>query len=82
MSVLLRLPGSPGGPWSAVVVKGAIPLTTTSTAACWAAAGTVEPGGEGPAGRAACMSGRRAVTLICAGWLPQDGLFGWKAPLV
>jgi hypothetical protein len=23
--------------------------------------------------------GRRAVRLICAGWLPQDGLFGWNA---
>jgi hypothetical protein len=23
---------------------------------------------------------RRAVRLICAGWLPQDGLFGWDAP--
>ena len=22
---------------------------------------------------------RRAVRLICAGWLPQDGLFGWNA---
>jgi hypothetical protein len=20
---------------------------------------------------------RRGVSLICAGWLPQDGLFGW-----
>jgi hypothetical protein len=26
----------------------------------------------------ACVSGRRAVRLICAGWLPQDGLFGWS----
>jgi hypothetical protein len=26
--------------------------------------------------------GRRAVRLICAGWLPQDGLFGWSGPLV
>jgi len=25
----------------------------------------------------ACVSGRRAVRLIYAGWLPQDGLFGW-----
>ncbi len=24
------------------------------------------------------MSWRRAVRLICAGWLPQDGLFGWN----
>ena len=31
---------------------------------------------------AACVSGRRAVRLIFAGWLPQDGLFGWSAPLV
>ena len=22
---------------------------------------------------------RRAVRLICAGWLPQDELFGWNA---
>ena len=28
------------------------------------------------------VSGRRAVRLICAGWLPQDGLFGWSVPLV
>jgi len=33
----------------------------------------------GPAGASwACVSGRRAVRLICAGWLPQDGLFGWS----
>ena len=25
------------------------------------------------------VSWRRAVRLICAGWLPQDGLFGWDA---
>ena len=23
-----------------------------------------------------------AVTLICAGWLPQDDVFGWRYPLV
>jgi hypothetical protein len=28
----------------------------------------------------ACVSVRDgAVRLICAGWLPQDGLFGWSA---
>src|SRR5215212_2025929 len=26
------------------------------------------------------VSSRRAVRLIFAGWLPQDGLFGWDAP--
>ncbi len=43
-------PDSPPVPWSAAVVKGAVPLTTASTAACWAAKGA---GGtkEGPAGR-------------------------------
>ena len=25
---------------------------------------------------------RRAVRLICAGWLPQDGLFGWSGSRV
>ena len=36
-----------------------------------------------PAGAAGdSVSGRRAVRLICAGWVPQDGLFGWNAPLV
>jgi hypothetical protein len=25
------------------------------------------------------VSRRRAVMLICAGWVPQDGLFGWNA---
>jgi len=29
-----------------------------------------------PAAWATCVSGRRAVRLICAGWLPQDGRFG------
>jgi hypothetical protein len=28
-----------------------------------------------------CVSWRRAVRLICAGWLPQDGLFGWEVSL-
>lgn len=23
-----------------------------------------------------------AVILICAGWLPQDEVFGWRLPLV
>jgi len=23
-----------------------------------------------------------AVTLICAGWLPEDDVFGWRLPLV
>jgi len=26
--------------------------------------------------------GDARVRLIFAGWLPQDGLFGWKRPLV
>jgi hypothetical protein len=29
----------------------------------------------------ACLY-RRAVTLIYAGWLPQDGLFGWSGSRV
>src|SRR5215213_1920081 len=32
--------------------------------------------GPGYVGRS--VSGRRAVMLICAGWLPQDGVFGWS----
>jgi len=31
---------------------------------------------------AACVSWRRAVRLTCAGWLTQDGLFGWSASLL
>jgi hypothetical protein len=34
--------------------------------------------GPGRDGRRERVS-RRAVRLICAGWLPQDGLFGWDA---
>ncbi len=30
----------------------------------------------------ASVSHRRVVNLICAGWLPQDGLFGWSGSLV
>jgi len=46
----------------------------------------VAPGIRGAvrgAGRqvATCVSWRRAVRLIFAGWLPQDGLFGWSARL-
>ena len=26
--------------------------------------------------------GDGAVTLICAGWLPQEDVFGWRLPLV
>jgi hypothetical protein len=32
------------------------------------------PGAAGGGGR---VGDRRVVSLICAGWLPQDGLFGW-----
>ncbi len=46
-------------------------------------AGFGEQDGWGPAGRGrrACHGDAR-VRLIFAGWLPQDGLFGWSAPLV
>jgi hypothetical protein len=30
----------------------------------------------------ASVSHRRVVNLIFAGWLPQDGLFGWSGSLV
>jgi len=28
------------------------------------------------------VNGDGAVRLICAGWLPQDEVFGWRLPLV
>ena len=40
-----------------------------------------ETGGR-PVAVAACVSERRAVRLIYAGWILQDGLFGWSGPQV
>ena len=44
----------------------------------WVLGGRFWLAGQGWVGWSACRC-RRAVRLICAGWLPQDGLFGWNA---
>ncbi len=39
-----------------------------------------ERGNQAVDGRVASESLATRVRLIFAGWLPQDGLFGWKRP--
>jgi len=88
MSILFGVPGKPWVPWSGAAVKGGRSLDRGEHRGRLGGGG--EPRtmklynvfGDRASRAAACVSGRRAVRLICAGWLPQDGLFGWSAPLV
>ena len=66
-------------PCGAVAVKGVVSLDRGEQRGRLGAPGKRR---GRPVATAACVSGRRAVRLICAGWLPQDGLFGWSGPLV
>src|SRR5664280_361492 len=77
-------PVSRAVPWSAAAVKGAVSLDRGEHRGMLGGGGDQNEAcrGRPVAGDVRVRATRGQIRLIYAGWLPQDGLFGWSTPLV